>query len=67
MKTIQVIKLQIDLLGLDIENLQNDDKIEALEEMERTLSILESMKRCVRADSSQAVSEVSTASKQLQM
>ena len=44
MKTIQVIKLQIDLLGLDIENLQNDDKIEALEEMERTLSILESMK-----------------------
>ena len=40
MKTIQVIKLQIDLLALDIENLENDAKIEALEEIEKSITTL---------------------------
>jgi len=41
MKTIQVIKLQIDLLGLDIENLKNYVKNEAFEEMVKSLAVLE--------------------------
>ena len=40
MKTIQVIKLQIDLLALDVENLENDAKIEALEEIEKSIKTL---------------------------